>query len=591
MFLKGEKLPSIKNKTAINAKNFPDPVFRAHVTNEFDKDNNGSLSNAEIDNVRKICITYTSMKSLKGIEFFTALTELRCYNNKLTAIDLSKNTALAYLDCDQNQLTKLDVSKNINLQTLTCRYNKLTALDLSKNIGLKNLYCYSNQLTKLDLSKNTALTSLSCGSNQLKTLDLSKNVRLTSIYIDYQSVPTLTYTKQSNGKYAVTLKSYVSDISRVSDIYVGGWFNESSYNSKTGIILASNAPSYVSDEYNTKRGSMSVTLNKPKKPVILTDSLPNAACGNYYSFSPEVICSKSVNWTLAKGTLPEGLTLSKYGTISGKPTKAGKYPLTLKAYTSEGESGTKALTLTVVKAPSVSGTLPNAQVRQAYSGELKVSGGTAPYKWAKSSGTIPNGLKINASTGKITGTPSMAGKFTFTVKVTDRNSITAEKKYTVTIKGNSSSSVKKYTETEELLSLPETESEAEPESKDADVITEKEIYSRTVEPNVNVIASPETHTYFVTELYVMSDDVISRGTGRDEDLVSVRANEPVRFIIRGIVNHENEFKVYINDELIESIIVSDEGMFTLPAKFVHDDFKVQVKAGELESEELYISAE
>ena len=108
--------------------------------------------------------------------------------------------------------------------------------------------------------------------------------------------------------------------------------------------------------------------------------------------------------------------------------------------------------------------------------------------------------------------------------------------------------------------------------------------------NLNLNSSPETNSYSTIELQVLSDDVLSQGTGRYEDLVSVRANEPLRFIIVGIVNHESEFKVYINDEHEESIIVSDEGKFTLPAEFVHDNFKVQVKAGELESQELYISA-
>ncbi len=50
---------------------------------------------------------------------------------------------------------------------------------------------------------------------------------------------------------------------------------------------------------------------------------------------------------------------------------------------------------------------------------LAATGGTAPYTWALSSGTLPAGLTLNASTGAITGTPTAASTTSFTVQVTD----------------------------------------------------------------------------------------------------------------------------------------------------------------------------
>lgn len=47
-----------------------------------------------------------------------ALKDLLCFKNRLTALDVSKNTALTYLDCSNNQLTSLDISKNTQLHTL-----------------------------------------------------------------------------------------------------------------------------------------------------------------------------------------------------------------------------------------------------------------------------------------------------------------------------------------------------------------------------------------------------------------------------------------------------------------------------------------
>ena len=180
----------------------------------------------------------------------------------------------------------------------------------------------------------------------------------------------------------------------------------------------------------------------------------------------------------------------------------------------------------------------------------------------------------------MTGTPTKAGKYTFTVKVTDKNKATATKSYTVTV-----AKVATKTKASEYISSKRSDSKLSSGSSVSSAI----VYTPDVPVNVN--SGGNGSSSYSAELQVMSNDVLSQGTGRDEDLVSVRANEPVRFIIRGIVNHESEFKVYINDEYEESIIVSDEGKFTLPAEFVHDDFKVQVKAGEFESQELYISSE
>ncbi|AWG21788.1 hypothetical protein FFWV33_09660 [Flavobacterium faecale] len=91
------------------------------------------------------------ISDLTGIEGFTNLTNLACQYNKLTTLDVSKNTKLTVLYCYNNLLTNLDISKNTNLKVIDCKENFLTRMDVSNNINLTNLWCNNNLLTYLNL--------------------------------------------------------------------------------------------------------------------------------------------------------------------------------------------------------------------------------------------------------------------------------------------------------------------------------------------------------------------------------------------------------------------------------------------------------
>ena len=170
----------------INATNFPDEAFRNWLLERnYGKD--GKLTEKEISSITSIDVSGTldspgSISSLKGIEFFTALKSLYCDYNKLTSLDVSKNTALTTLHCYNNQLTSLDVSKNTALTSLLCYRNLLTSLDVSKNTALTYLACQRNNLIYLDISKNLALKTFAPGGNPLKEIDVSNNTELEGLY-------------------------------------------------------------------------------------------------------------------------------------------------------------------------------------------------------------------------------------------------------------------------------------------------------------------------------------------------------------------------------------------------------------------------
>jgi len=130
----------------INEINFPDPNFRAAVSNmAIDKNSDGMLSKYELANTLHITLPFLGVTNMKGLEFFTELEALNCYgNDSLTSLDVRHNKALKVLFCSNNQLTELDLSENTALEELYCSFNQLTTLDLSNNKRLKILECDRN---------------------------------------------------------------------------------------------------------------------------------------------------------------------------------------------------------------------------------------------------------------------------------------------------------------------------------------------------------------------------------------------------------------------------------------------------------------
>ncbi len=169
----------------INARVFPDAVFRGYVSTYFDTDHNGFLSDAEIAAVESISIdSEEDLTSMKGIEIFTELTslEVTC-NPKLTAIDLSANTKLTYLDLGDNELASLDLTGLDELTQLYVSGNQLGFLDVSGQT-LSNLCVNNNPIRGLVLGAQPALSHLDCFATEsrLKLLDVREAPYLLDAY-------------------------------------------------------------------------------------------------------------------------------------------------------------------------------------------------------------------------------------------------------------------------------------------------------------------------------------------------------------------------------------------------------------------------
>lgn len=167
----------------INDTNFPDPDFQKYVNDKIDTvdttsgKKDGKLSKAERDAVTKISITNTNCTDLTGIAYFANLTELNCYHNQLTTLDVSKNAKLRILKCYNNGMEKLNLGDITHLTLLNCDDNNLTELDVSKNPDLEDLECRENKLRRVVIGKKYRLTTLYLRGNQLTSLDLSGTTR------------------------------------------------------------------------------------------------------------------------------------------------------------------------------------------------------------------------------------------------------------------------------------------------------------------------------------------------------------------------------------------------------------------------------
>ena len=110
---------------------------------------------------------------------------------------------------------------------------------------------------------------------------------------------------------------------------------------------------------------------------------------------------------------------------------------TVQARDQGGNRATRTFTLTVgaarplvITSPS---TLPSGTIGQSYAVGVFADGGTTPYTWTRTSGTLPPGLALQASPGRITGRPTTAGTFTFALRVADSRGQSATGTFSITV--------------------------------------------------------------------------------------------------------------------------------------------------------------
>ena len=181
------------------------------------------------------------------------------------------------------------------------------------------------------------------------------------------------------------------------------------------------------------------TINYLPPPVSVTvTSLAGATAE--IAYSANLTATGGVvpySWSISAGALPAGMSLSSSGIISGTPTTVGSYSFTVKVTDSKASTATKTLSIAVAapvtKLAIVTSALPAATRKIPYKQTLSATGGTTPYMWSISSGSLPSGLSLTALTGGISGTPRIAGTSVFLVNVKDAKGVIVTKSLSIKV--------------------------------------------------------------------------------------------------------------------------------------------------------------
>ncbi len=205
-----------------------------------------------------------------------------------------------------------------------------------------------------------------------------------------------------------------------------------------GSTLAQGGGSPFAEEYSGS-GWSNAGLSSPESSssVIMTsvDCLSSTNCyavGDYMpSFSnsgtlqsapwPEIADFNGSTWAQSIFNLPIGSSSGGIGQVSCSGPElcvaVGDY------MDNQGDTYPMSETISPPPLSITLATIPTGTIARPYQANAVASGGTSPYSWSVASGSLPAGLSLSPS-GLITGTPTVAGKSSFVLQVTDSSSPT-----------------------------------------------------------------------------------------------------------------------------------------------------------------------
>lgn len=181
--------------------------------------------------------------------------------------------------------------------------------------------------------------------------------------------------------------------------------------------------------------SASFTLVIDAPPIVVeTATLADGKVGIPYDVSLSASGGEPpIAFELASGALPAGLSLSAAGRIFGTPDASGVFELDVRAFDAVREAEkTFLLTIEANDPMLAADPLPGGRVGEPYAHDLAVSGGVPPYTFELMAGTLPSGLSISGA-GRLFGSPTETGTFSFGVRVRDSGARQDERSYDIEV--------------------------------------------------------------------------------------------------------------------------------------------------------------
>ena len=237
--------------------------------------------------------------------------------------------------------------------------------------------------------------------------------------------------KQFSAAVQGTSNTAVTWTATAGQITTSGAFTAPTVSSTTSVTVRATSSA---DPTKTASAAISVAPPAPTVSISVSPSSAsvNAGAGQQFSATVSGSSNTSVTWSASAGAI------SGSGMFTA-PSVNSKTAVTVTA-TSAADSTKKAsasISVSPVSTPSnplavTTTSVPGAQSGSAYAYAIGASGGTTPYSWAVSAGSLPSGFAMG-NNGQLSGTTSQTGQFTFTALVTDASNNSASQSFSFSV--------------------------------------------------------------------------------------------------------------------------------------------------------------
>jgi hypothetical protein len=290
--------------------------------------------------------------------------------------------------------------------------------------------CEGTRLYAVSINTPPAISALAASRQQGSAVSNSTIANLTD---PEQALNTLTVTV--NGGASATVNGVTVSgllVSAGGVVTANIVANCSAANASFSLLVTDSSSATASTTLN-----VTVTANAP--PALSYANQAGAA-GGALSINPTSGPSDdgSINSITVQSTGTYTGTISvnnSTGVISlGNAQPSGTHTITIRATDNCGVTADATFTLTITcQTVTVNpASLPNGTLNHVYNQTVTADGGTAPYGFIVSSGSLPSGLSLS-SAGVLSGTPTSAGAFAFTVQATEANGCLGSQPYTISI--------------------------------------------------------------------------------------------------------------------------------------------------------------